>query len=390
MNIINKYLTVVLFFAILISFPIVIIISKKQVFSQNENRYLSKLPNFSFSEIYKKKDINDPQDKNYMDKVEEYLCDHFPLRTYLISTKTSFDLLEGRKEINNVFILDDMLLERFNEPDYIKIDRNISYINEFAEKKWAQVYFMLVPTSAGIYRDLLPLNSEVCEQKPFVDAVYKLLNKDNITTINAFETLYSSRDEYIYYRTDHHWTSLGAYYAYADAIKAMGQSPISINKFDVEHASYNFLGTYYSKVLYNDIKPDNVDIYYCNNGTKVKSVDISTGNVTLKHNDIFFREYLSKKDKYSVFTGPNQPLVSIKTDSQSNEKLLLIKDSYAHCMIPFLLEHYKQIDMVDLRYLKDPLNNSLNLNRYNQILFLYNTSNFSTDNSFKMLRFNGE
>ena len=103
--------------------------------------------------------------------------------------------------------------------------------------------------------------------------MYNKLNS-NVTTIDVYNSLYAVRDEYIYYRNDHHWTSYGAYCGYKTAIKKLGFSEISYNKYHIEHASNSFKGTLYSKTLYDKIIPDMVDLYNYENGAKVTSVEV--------------------------------------------------------------------------------------------------------------------
>ena len=375
MNKVAKIMTLVFFFGMLVTFPIITIFSHKETFSPEENRYLEELPEFSVDKIFEKS----PGKKTYMQLLETYLSDHFIGRPKWISMKTKVDLLSGKKEIKDVFILKDKLVEEFNKPDYSLIDENIEYINEFARENGKEVYFMLAPTAYDIYSDQLPQYAPVNSEKECIDYIYSKLD-NKITALDVYSSLFSARDEYIYYRTDHHWTSLGAYYAYAASIKKLGFSPVDLNSFDVEHASNDFQGTLYSKVLYNKNIPDDIiDYYHFRNGSKVSSVTVNNGIKKEKYPTMYFKDYLGKKDKYASFLGTNQPQVTIQTNAPGNKKILVIKDSYAHSFAPFLANHYSVIDLVDLRYFTAGLKDQINLNEYDQVLFLYNISNFVSD-----------
>ena len=167
----------------------------------------------------------------------------------------------------------------------------------------------------------------------------------------------------------------------------MGFSPIYLSSFDIQHASSDFMGTLYSKVLYDKITPDTIDFYYYNKGVKINSVEVDTGVEIKAYNSIYFNEFLDKKDKYSSFLGTNQQIVTIKTDSPTNKKLLLFKDSYAHCYIQFLAQHYSEIKMVDMRYINGSIEDYVDVEGYDQIMFLYNASNFATDENLKKLSY---
>lgn len=217
--------------------------------------------------------------------------------------------------------------------------------------------------------------------------MYNKLNS-NVTTIDVYNSLYAVRDEYIYYRNDHHWTSYGAYCGYKTAIKKLGFSEISYNKYHIEHASNSFKGTLYSKTLYDKIIPDMVDLYNYENGAKVTSVEVNDGMEVKEYDSIYFREYLKEKDKYLVYLGPNQPLIKIKTDVKNERKLLVIKDSYANTFIPFLTQHYSEITVLDLRYIRTSYNDIVNMDDYNQVLIIYSAATMENDETLKVLNYN--
>lgn len=380
MNKISKFATLIIFFGLLIAFPIITVFSDKEKFSEIENKTLSTFPEFN---------IDNVMERDYMNGIETFLADHFVGRTDWISAKANFELATGKKEINGVYILKDRLVEKLEEPNYDAVNKNLSAINNFSSVFKMPVFMMIVPTSSGIYIEDLPNNAPIFDQKAFIDYCYESLNS-NIIKLDAYNALYPTRDEYIYYRNDHHWTSLGAYYVYASTIKKMGFTPILSDKYDIEHANNSFKGTLFSKVLYNGFKADTIDYYLFRNGAKVTSVEISNGIENKTYDSIYFRDYLKMKDKYSSFLGSNEPLVTIKTDVDKDNKLLVIKDSYAHCYVPFLTQNYSQITMVDLRYINISLDefmeqNGMNINDFNQTLFLYNGSTLATDVNIKKL-----
>ncbi|MBQ5319485.1 MAG: hypothetical protein J6K17_10345 [Oscillospiraceae bacterium] len=377
LNVVNL-ITCIAFFGILIAFPIITIFAPKESFSDIENRTLQSMPEASAKTIY---------DRSYMNKLETYISDHFAGRTDWIKMKTAVETFAGKYERNGIYILDDRLVEKVEEPDYAFIDKSINAINKFVSDNDVPVYFMLVPTSAEIYRDQLPESAPNANQRELINYVYGALSK-NASTIDVYPAMQAEKFNYIYYRTDHHWTTQGAYIAYQTAGKKMGYEPVPREMYDIEHASDSFLGTFYSKALYGGIEKDSIDIYHYNGGSSVKDVLITSeyGKDPASYDSMYFREFLDVKDKYSTFLGTNQPLVTIKTDSEGG-KLLMFKDSYAHCYVPFLTQHYSEITLVDMRYIQMSYKGLLNPEDYDQVMFLYNASSFMTDINLRKLAY---
>ncbi len=371
----SKLISFFAFFGLLAAFSLFTIFLPKSDFSEEENRYLEKFPEFSLQSLLS---------GEYMKGLENYVSDHFAGRLFWIKSKTKMELLQGKDKINGVYVLKDRLAEEMPVPDYSDVDKSLEKIAGFVQKSGKPAYFMLAPTSIGIYSDELSQNAPSYDEKEFIDYVYKKLS-ENMTTIDVYSMLYSNKDEYIFYRTDHHWTSLGAYYAYYAAGKKMGYAPAPWGSFDIEHASSDFLGTLFSKTLYDNIEPDIIDLYTRKDGANVVEVEINDGRETKKYNSMYFREYLGKKDKYSVFFGTNQPLVTVRTNLKNGGKLLVFKDSYAHSLMPFLAQNYAEITMVDLRYLNSDIEKMVEIEKYDKILFVYNCVTFVTDKNLRKL-----
>lgn len=373
-NNLPKITSFYLFFGLITVLPIITFLLPKKDFSEIENRVLSDFPKFSVSSVL---------DRSFMKNSENYFADHFVGRTDWIKAKTEIELLSGKKEINGVYIDNGRMVEKLESPDYKNISRSVLAINNFAENTGLETYVMIVPTSAEIYSSTFPN----VNQKDEISKIYSELYAENIITLDAYSALNSHKEDYIYYRTDHHWTSLGAYYVYSSTIYDMGFTPVSWDNYNIEHASSDFKGTLYSKTLYDGVDSDILDIYYTTLGTDIISVEVYTGKGTETYDSYYFREFLEKKDKYSVFGGQNQPVVTIRTNAQNDNKLLVIKDSYANSYIPFLTQHYSEITMLDMRYIDVPYNEIIDTNDYNQVLFLYNYSTFAQDKNIRKLDF---
>lgn len=378
-----KILMIALFALFLAAMPIFTLIfnpSEPKPFSENENRYLSEFPKLSF-ETY----INE----KFMEGFDTWLSDRFFGREEWIALKNSTDKLLGKTENNGVFIKNDMMMQIWKGYDETVYGKNLKAVNSFIDNN-SQIpcYFMLVPNAQEIYSENVPSYTEVGSQKEFIDRFYSELNS-NIKAINVYSSIYENKDSYLYYRTDHHWTSYGAFLAYTSAADVLGYSAAKYEDFDIEHASDSFRGTLFSKTLDKGVTPDTIDYYTLKSGepeVKVsvfKEYDAKTGRIVYdEYDSLYFREFLDVKDKYSSFLGQNSPLVTVENPAAKTDKsLLVIKDSYAHTLIPFLSKEYKKVTMIDLRYINTDFRVMAPLKNYDQMLFVYNVITFSEDES---------
>lgn len=369
-----------LFLGLLTAFGLATLLLPKQDKSELENRSLASEPKLTASEVFSRR---------YMNNMEKFLADHFMGRSDWIKLKTRMDLITGAREVNGVYITHERLVEKPSEPDYSLVERSLEAIGNFTSKTGIPSYLMLVPTATEIYRDQLPKGAPAFDQKQFIQNAYSKLDSEAVAAIDVVSGLTARREEDIYFRTDHHWTPLGAYEAYSIAGRKLGYTPIALEAFNVEHASSDFLGTLYSKVLYNAFDTDTIDLYTYPQGPKVLGVEFEDEKGVTAKDSYFFREFLDKKDKYSVYCGENKPRLTIHTDAPGNKRILIIKDSYANSMVPFLAQHYSTITMLDMRYINMPIGDFIDLTQYDQALFLFNAVTFSTDANVKKVAMAG-
>lgn len=371
-----EIISCIVFFGFLIVFALITVFSPKETFSELENKSLERKPKLSAKTWF---------DRSYTDKLEKYIADHFSGRVGWLELKSNIETSVGKKELNGIYILKNRLIEKVSAPDYSDVDKSINAINTFGAENDIPVYVMLVPTSAEFYKDELAAFYPQLDQRGFIDYVYSVLD-EGISTIDVYDVLRSHKDDYVYYRTDHHWTSLGAYYAYAAAGEQMGYTPRELSFYDVEHASDSFKGTFYSKTLSTAIEDDTMDFYHSPDGDSPVTVEVTQefGSKPEVSDSIYFRDYLDVKDKYASFLGTNAPIVTIKTGSEGG-KLLIIKDSYAHCYSQFLTEDYSEITLIDMRYIQLSYKKIIDVSEYDEALFLYNVSSFAGDTDLKKL-----
>ena len=334
-------------------------------FSENENRYLSSKPKISISNILTGK---------YFKDFEKYVDDQFVFRNKLYEIKTQVQILAGNKDINGVYLAEDnYLIEKKleNEIDKEKLQDNINKLNEFIDRnKDKNIQMIIVPTASLILKEKLPQNASEYDQDEVLDIIKN--NIKNVTFIDLREQFLKHKDEYIYYKTDHHWTSLGSYYAYQEWCK-YNNTNTDIIDYSRQTVTTDFKGSLYSKVLNKNAEEDKIELFI---PKEEIDYEVSYNFNKITNSSIYNLGKLKTKDKYQVFFGGNYPELKIKTKNKNGKNLLIIKDSYANSFIPFLINNYENIYVVDMRYFKENLKEYMLENGVNEVLILYNVTNF--------------
>lgn len=343
-------------------------------FSQSENRKLHQAPKFSLNNLVKGKFTLD---------FEKYITDQIPLRDFWVEVKAASETIIGKRDNNGVYLgKDGYLLQKFEKPVTEKYQKNIEAINTFAsDNPKLQLYFMLVPNSVKVLEHKLPLFADPANQESYIDGAKKQLN-DSIRFIDVLDVLLLHKDEYIYYRTDHHWTTKGAYYTYQKFIQDIGLVPSEEDSFNKNQVTDEFYGSLYSKSGFRNIKPDSIELY---TPKEIKNYRVYNYDKDKSDNSLYELENVDKKDKYTVFLGGNNSLMKIETEGSGHKKLLIIKDSFANSLIPFLTDHYGEIYVVDLRYYSDSLKKLIKSEDIKEVLILYSVNNFVKDDSIEYI-----
>lgn len=294
-----------------------------------------------------------------------------------IKVKSSIDLIAFNKDNNDVFLgKDGYLIENFVPNNHHKINKTVETINKFSIKnKNLNTYLAIIPNSVSILENKLPNYAPVKNQKSYIDEFTKKLN-NNIKYINTFDTLKKVSDKYIYYKTDKHWTSLGAYTTFLKLQEDMLLS--SDTYYDVKKISNNFTGNLCSQSGFTSNNSDDINVYLPSN-TNIDFV-VNYDN-KVKKSTLYNTSKLDSQDKYSVFLDGDHPIVEINTTTNTPRQLLLIKDSYANSMVPYLLESYSKITIVDPKFYSNNLYDLINDNKFTDVLFLYNANTFFKDTS---------
>lgn len=346
--------------------------SPDREFSEMENRNLEQMPTISAKSLLS---------GEFMKDFETYTTDQFVGRDAWIGLKSSMERSLGKKENNNVYFCDeDTLITRFDQPDATKVSENLNYVNNFVENVDIPVTFSLIPTQACIWADRLPAGAPNASQTDLLEQAKVAV--PGATWADLYSSLWEHKDEDIFYRTDHHWTSLGAYYGYTALAEALGYTPVPLDAYTETVRSTEFYGTVFSSSGVRWVSPDTITTYVPDTGITVTSYTYdSTGKPVEVPRSLYDTSFLSVKDKYSMFLGGNQSLGVVKTPNTDKPKLLIIRDSYADSLVPFLTPHFSEIHLVDLRYYKLSLADYIQQNDIDQALVLYSVPNFVTDSN---------
>lgn len=349
-------------------------LSHQRTYSPVEKRELQTRPEISITKVL---------DGRFQKKYESYLRDQFPGRDHWVSFQTDMELFMGKNEIHNVYIgKNHYLLEHYTEKEFDpqQISKNLQALEKFVgkTKQNADVHVMMVPTKSWILREKLPAFAPHYKEQRFYDALQQKLEKEDVL-ISVEPVLDAHKEEEIYYRTDHHWTTLGAWYAYEQYTKAVGgdlQRAQGKKKFRC--ISKDFYGTTYAKINYAR-QADKIEIYEPEDKLRVV---YNMGEKKTK--TLYDFSFLKTADQYSVFTGGNQAVLEITGGIKNGKTLLLIKDSFANSILPFLAEDYEKLVVVDLRQLNVSGDRLLEMFSPTDILILYNSAQFAQDKEFEI------
>ena len=332
-------------------------------YSESEKRTLSQFPAISWKAVRTGK---------FGDAIEEYLADQFPGRDGWVTVKTAIERLSGKKESGGVYFADGGYLieiqKGFSANQTAMNLRALKILQDAMDEKGVPMRTMLIPTAAQILAEKLPAYAPNADQT----AVTREAEKAGIRLADVTEALAEKKDGYIYYMTDHHWTSEGAYYAYAAWMRERGAAPDPLSAWTKEILSENFRGTTYSKVNNPDAPFDVIEAYY---KTTEHRVDYNGGNYVT--DSLYERKYLEGTDQYAVFLNSNQSTTVVSGSGEG--RLLILKDSYANCFAQFCADDFEETHLIDLRFFPGSVKDYIAEKGITEVLVLYNIPNFTSD-----------
>lgn len=363
--------------AAIAGFGVLNLLAPDREYSSAEKRSLAAFPELRLSRVL---------DGSFMEQFDAYETDQFVGRDMWMVLKTGVERLTGKNESQGVYLCDDgYLMERFDEPDAALMEKTAQAVLDFHSRfEGADTYFLLVPNSISVEAELLPDYALTADQNAYIDRFYEALG-EHVRTLDVRALFQEKKEEVqLYYRTDHHWTTDAAYEAFLSVADEMGlvtdsyQSGIVTNTFNGSLTSESgfFAAALDSIRVYLPEKPVDYVVTY---------VEEQKRTVTCYQTDC-----LEGDDPYQLFFGGNHPQIKIDTDADTDRTLLVLKDSYANCFIPFLLSSFKQITIVDPRYYYDDLDLLMQQKQYTDVLYLYNVNTLAADNNLYAVLENGQ
>lgn len=373
-NLIGKIFILILFLVMIIN----VVIPDREV-SETENRALESRPRFNMTTILT---------GDFMEQWENYLSDQFAGRDMWRNIKVGLSRLGGSRKENGIYIgSDGQLMEDIEVPDEEQMDANLEAIRNFAQTyENIPVTMMLVPDTACIMSDSLPVFAEVEDQRQMFSMVERNLG-DTVNWIDTVSILNKHRSEKLYYKTDHHWTTQAAFYAFQEAAQTLGIEGDVSDDFVSYTVTDSFNGVLAASSGVGLDEQEQIDIYVPTEGDD--DVVVNYVDEGRKRTSLYDSSKLETRDKYGVFLGGNTSVMDIRTVSTSQKRLLVVKDSFADCFIPFLAPYYREIVVVDPRYYSGTMDDIMETYRITDALILYSGNTFFTDNNISGV-FTGE
>jgi len=362
----------ILFCIFIFGFGILQFVLPDREFSQQENRFLAQ---------FKAPTGETLKSGQFMEDFEDYIIDQFPLRDWWINLKAGGEKLLGKQENNKVYFGTDgdSLFAQYTRPTDEELAKRIDYVNRLAGNMSmlnVPTYFALIPDKSFVWADRLPANAPYVDDGSVIEEAGKLCG-DKLNWIDLSGAL--SGDD-AFYRTDHHWSTMGAYQGYVALMTAMNGST-TILDYDPTLVSDSFYGTTFSSSGASWITPDEMYTWVPEAGITVTRYPEGAP----VPGSLYDLSKLEVKDKYSMFLGGNQPLCIIENPEATNGKLLVIRDSYCDSLAPFLALDYQEVHLFDLRYNRVPITQYVMENNIDQVLVLYSNANFATDGNLVLM-----
>ena len=366
------------FLLLIFGFAIATVLKPSNERSETENRLLEQKPDLTWNALISGK---------FSEDYEAYLSDQFVVRDGWISLKTAFERAALRQEAEDVyFARDNYLIEKHTGVFTAETaERNIQNLSAFftnlsKSMDPAHLTAMVVPNAVDILRDKLPPFADPYDEEIYLQKIAGSLPEG--VWFDSSSVLRQHSGEEIYYRTDHHWKTLSAYYTFEAWAGEKGLAGDSAFSFRPVTVTDSFEGTIASRLgivgRADSIERFDPEIPFDYYLIYNQSDDI--------RNTVYQDSFLERKDKYAYFYGGNFGLIQAKMpEHETGRKLLVIKDSYAHCFVPFTYALFDQVDMLDTRYYNASISALIGQENYTDILFLFNAAGFAEETSLARL-----
>ena len=324
--------------------------------------------------------------QEYMTDIEDFVKENFPYTEELENSSIKLQLLLGKKEHENLFIGDDILIEDIGQPDEAVLAKNLKEIQSFVEmENSTPISVLYLPTKYAIKQQELPDNAEyfAFNQKNFIDESYSVLS-GKASTVDAYSTLFANNDTYLYYRTDPNLTGLGAYYVYTALLPKMGLTPLEQDDFEQQHISHDFYGATYAASSYKEISPDIITLYHPTNQSSVTVTHHNDYSYT--YNELYPEHLKDLSGDMSVILGGNSGDITICSGLKRQRSLLVFGDEQFLPILPLLSAHYSEIRFIDFEHWNDTVLQDLDLENKDRILIAYSVDTMIHDSDPAQLK----
>ena len=372
--------TVIIFCVLILAGSIFTFILPDKDFSENENTSLTTL-----SDVFSGDILKNLFSGELFDRAADYFRHQFPLRDKMLELKALSDMALVRYETNGVIYgADGYLIPREDNASTAFVSGNAAAINALLsafENDGTDALFALVPRPCDVLQKYYP---SAYSAEPLEKVREMILAEVDALDLKFVLKKAADKGEYVYYKTDHHWTSYGAYLAYCEVMRGFGETPLSIDFFEREIVSTEFYGTSWSSVMSPSATPDTVELFIPQN---VDNLVTEIVYESRSFDGIYDRSAIESKDKYLTFMGGNYGLAKVSArDGESREKLLIVKDSYANCAVQFLAAHYDLI-IVDPRFYKSSVYELAKEEGVDRVLVLCGVDGMTDANTYLVLNF---
>lgn len=361
-----------LFIFLLVGFSVLNLFWPKRDMSELENRKLAQFPAFSVKALL---------NGTWFGDLSEYVQDQVAFRDGLIDLESAFNnLVFAKTEEGGILLGKDgwMFTKLFDISDSTQkqLDKNLQAVTSFASRHPGKVTFLLAPSASVIYPEMLPAGAPMVDENAMLDDIFAQVSSA-ADVIDMRPVFTQQKEQYLYYKTDHHWTTQGAYLAYEQFCQLKGLSPFDTNAYQAESVP-GFYGTHYSATRRWNVQPDTITYYPLDNPMTIFDIGAETEYTPRTTESMINTEKFGTRDKYAAFLDGNNGYSVIEGNGEGS--ILVVKDSYANCFVPFLTANYEKIGVVDLRNFSYGLDSTIESEGYDQILILYNFQTFIADN----------
>lgn len=320
-------ITAVLFWSLIGAFGIGIFILPPEDFSKSEGRSLARFPEYRTESLV---------DGSFFEGLSDFYSDQLPLREYFGNIYALSEFSLGKREVNGAVLCSNGALVLRSQTNERTFSENLDAISNILQGE-RQAVFFAVPAPSGIFSDSMPLKAS-----SQISSISNACSREFLSRASTEPTRY-------YYRTDHHWTTQGAYLSYSLICQELGITPYGEDFFEEQTVCEEFYGSAFrrSSLPRAVIDADSITLYRYDGDGELLLTDHSTGQTS---KGLYDFEEIDNGDAYRVFLGGNSAHLTVEsTTPEVRKKLLILKDSYANSLVSFLALHY-DIDMIDPRY----------------------------------------